>query len=538
AEKRRRRKRGQFPDPNKRVFINAAVCEGCGDCSVQSNCVSVEPLETEFGRKRRINQSSCNKDFSCLKGFCPSFVTVEGASIKKAKAADVDTAAIPVPALQSPGDGYNVFVTGIGGTGVLTVSALLGMAAHLEGKSSTTADMAGLAQKGGAVYSHVRLAERDEHLLSPRIIAGAADLVLACDSVVAADRAAQNLMAANRTAVVANADVAPTSDFVRNRDLDFQRARIEKSIRSAANPNATTFIAADTVATALLGDAIGANVLMMGFAWQQGLIPLSLASLEGAMELNGVAIDFNKKAFALGRLLAHRPDQVLAMVEQARGPAPEPLSQTLDELIAKRVADLTAYQDAAYAARYRALVERVRQTGDEALAEAVARSYYKLLAYKDEYEVARLYSDGRFQAALEAQFGGDYRKSVQLSPPLFARTDPATGRPKKYSFGPWAFRVFAVLAKFKGLRGTALDPFGYTHERKAERQLIADYEASVDRLLAGLTADNSCLAVEIASVPMSIRGFGPVKEKAMTEAKTREAALWATWPGVAKSAAA
>ena len=428
-------------------------------------------------------------------------------------------------------------VTGIGGTGVLTVSALLGTAGHIEGIAATTADMAGLAQKGGAVYSHVRLAASNDALLSPRIIAGGADLVLACDSVVAADKATQVLMIPSRTAVVANADIAPTSDFVRNRDLDFQSARVERSIRKAANPNATSFVAADTIAVALLGDAIGANILMMGYAWQAGLIPLKLASLESAIELNGVAIDFNKRAFALGRLLAARPDKVEAMVEAARGPAPEPVSTTLDGLVDKRVADLTAYQDAAYGARYRALVERVRAAGHEPLTEAVARAYYKLLAYKDEYEVGRLYSDGRFRAAYDAQFQGG-KPRVQLSPPIFARTDPATGRPKKYSFGPWVFLVFGMLAKLKGLRGTPFDVFGYSAERRSERAAIADYEAEVERLLAGLTADNGALAVQIAALPLAVRGFGPVREAAAVKVAAERAALWAKWPGEAVRAAA
>ncbi|QXQ05716.1 indolepyruvate ferredoxin oxidoreductase family protein [Sphingosinicellaceae bacterium] len=541
AEKRRRRKRKTMDDPARRVFINAAVCEGCGDCSVQSNCVSIEPLETEFGRKRRINQSSCNKDYSCLKGFCPSFVTVDDAQIRKAEqknlAAAIDLSGVADPVIPAPGHGYNIMVTGIGGTGVLTVSALLGTAGHVEGISATTADMAGLAQKGGAVYSHVRLAATDDALLSPRIIAGGADLVLACDAVVAADKATQTLMIPSRTAVVANADIAPTSDFVRNRDLDFQSARVERSIRKAANPNATSFVAADTIAVALLGDAIGANILMMGYAWQSGLIPLKLSSLEGAIELNGVAIDFNKRAFALGRLLAARPDKVVAMVEAARGPAPEPLSTTLDGLLDKRVADLTAYQDTAYAERYRSLVERVRAAGHEPLTEAVAKSYYKLLAYKDEYEVGRLYSDGRFRAAFDAQFAGG-KPRVQLSPPIFARMDPATGRPKKYSFGPWVFSVFGMLAKLKGLRGTAFDVFGYSHERRSERAAIVDYEAEVDRLLAGLTVDNVALATEIAALPLAVRGFGPVKDAAAVKVAGERTALWSRWPGEATRAAA
>ena len=539
AEKRRRRKRKQLVDPAQRVFINTAVCEGCGDCSVQSNCVSIEPVETEFGRKRKINQSSCNKDYSCLKGFCPSFVTVEGATIRKAKAAgEIDLSGVAEPVLPAPGHGYNIMVTGIGGTGVLTVSALLGTAGHIEGLAATTADMAGLAQKGGAVYSAVRLAGSNDDLTSPRIIAGAADLVLACDAVVAADKATQTLMVPSRTAVVANADMAPVSDFVRNRDIDFRSAQVERAIRKAANPNATSFIAADTIATTLLGDAIGANILVMGYAWQSGLIPLRLASIDAAIELNGVAIPFNKRAFALGRLLAHSPKTVEAMVAAARGPVADPPATTLPDLIARRVADLTAYQDAAYAHKFSALIEKVAAAGEDRLTEAVARSAYKLLAYKDEYEVGRLYSDGRFKAAFAAQFDGGAKPRVQLSPPIFARLDPATGRPRKYSFGPWVFTAFGLLAKLKGLRGTAFDPFGYSAERRHERAAFADYAAKIDRLLAGLTRDNVGLATEIAALPLAVRGFGPVKAAAAVKVAAEEAALWAKWPGEAVRAAA
>ena len=530
AEKRRRRKRKLMDDPKKRVFINSAVCEGCGDCSVQSNCVSVEPLETEFGRKRRINQSSCNKDYSCLKGFCPSFVEVEGAEIKKSQASGFDLSQVPEPTIPAPGHGYNIMVTGIGGTGVLTVSALLGTAGHLEGLASTTADMAGLAQKGGAVYSHVRLAAKNADLLSPRIIAGGADLVLACDAVVAADKPTQTLMIPTRTAVVANADIAPTADFVRNRDMDFRSAQVEKAIRAASNPNACDFIAADTVAVALMGDAIASNILLMGYAWQKGLIPLQRQSLESAIELNGIAVDFNKRAFGLGRLLATRPDTVLAMVEAARGPAVDPPATTLDEVIARRVADLTAYQNAAYAARFTDLVARARSAGGDVFGDAVARSYYKVLAYKDEYEVARLYSDGRFRAAFDAQFAGGTPR-VMLAPPLLSRLDPATGRPKKISFGPWVFGLFGVLAKLKGLRGSALDVFGYSHERRLERADITAFEADVERLLAGVSDANVDLAIAIARLPIDVRGFGPVKEAARATVADRASTLWAQWPG-------
>ena len=536
AEKRRRRKRKQLVDPARRVFINPAVCEGCGDCSVQSNCVSVEPLETEFGRKRRINQSSCNKDYSCVKGFCPSFVTVDDAEVKKSKA-EFTLDGVADPIIPAPGHGYNIMVTGIGGTGVLTVSALLGTAAHIEGLASTTADMAGLAQKGGAVYAHVRIAGSNDELLSPRIMAGSADVVLACDAVVAADKPTQTLMVPDRTAVIANADIAPTSDFVRNRDFDFHSAQVERTIRKASNPNACDFIAADTVATALLGDAIGSNILLMGYAWQKGLIPLKRESIEAAIDLNGVAIPFNKKAFALGRLLATRPDQVLALVEATRGPQPEPPATSLDEMIARREADLVLYQDAAYATRFRAQVDKARTAGGDAFGEAVAKSLYKLMAYKDEYEVARLYSDGRFEAAYAAQFAGG-KPRVLLAPPLITRTDPATGRPKKISFGPWIFKAFGVLAKFKGLRGSKLDIFGYSEERRHERADIAAFEADIDRLCTDVNPANIGLAVAIAKLPMDVRGFGPVKDKARGEVATRRTALWAKWPGLAARAAA
>ena len=539
AEKRRRRKRQTLADPTQRVFINAAVCEGCGDCSVQSNCVSIEPLDTEFGRKRKINQSSCNKDFSCLKGFCPSFVTVDGAKPRKAKAAaDVNLSGVPEPVLPAPGHGFNIMVTGIGGTGVLTVSALLGTAGHIAGLAATTADMAGMAQKGGAVYSAVRLAVSNDDLTSPRIIAGAADLVLACDAVVAADKATQTLMVPSRTAVIANGDIAPTSDFVRNRDIDFRSAQVERAIRKAANPNATSFIAADTIATTLLGDAIGANILLMGYAWQSGLIPLPLAAIDAAIDLNGVQVPFNKRAFALGRLLAHDAAAVEATVAAARGPVAEPPSTALPELIARRVADLTAYQDAAYAAKFSDLVAKVQAAGDDRLTGAVARSAYKLLAYKDEYEVGRLYSDGRFRAAFAAQFEGGAKPRVQLSPPLFARTDPATGRPRKYSFGPWIFTAFGILAKMKRLRGTAFDPFGYSAERRHERAAFGEYAAKVDRLLARLRPDNLDLAVQIAALPLAVRGFGPVKAAAAAKVEAEEAALWAKWPGTTREARA
>lgn len=537
AEKRRRRKKGQFPDPDKRVMINAAVCEGCGDCSVQSNCVSVEPLETEFGRKRTINQSSCNKDFSCVKGFCPSFVTVEGARIATPSLPkETDFAeGVPMPALNPLTEDYNVIVTGIGGTGVLTISAILGMAAHIEGKASTTADMAGLSQKGGAVYAQVRLAPGNSYLLSPRIISGGADLLLACDAVVAASTVIQDLICTERTAAVVNSATQPVADFVRNRDLDFKSQQVERAIRNATRPDATDFVAAEKIATAVMGDAIATNMMMLGYAWQKGRVPLSLESIDAAIRLNGVAVSFNQRAFALGRLLAHDPARVQALIEAARGPAPEPAARTLADVVAKRVADLTDYQNAAYAERYRQLVSRVREAegrvapGSEVLALAVARNAYKLMAYKDEYEVARLYTDGRFEQALKAQFGSHKGLKFHLSPPLLAKHDPATGRPKKMEFGGWMFRAFKLLARMKGLRGTAFDIFGRTEERRMERQLVKDYFATVEKLIAGLTPERFEIAVAIASVPDQIRGFGPVKEASIPPARKREAELWQEW---------
>ncbi len=537
AEKRRRRKRGTFPDPNKRIFINAAVCEGCGDCSVQSNCVSIEPLETEFGRKRVINQSSCNKDFSCVKGFCPSFVEVTGASIAKPDKSKTDFAdGLPMPALPAMGDDYNIFVTGIGGTGVLTVSALLAMAAHLEGKASVTADMAGLAQKGGAVFSHVRLGASNAHLMSPRIITGGADLLLACDAVVAAAPVTQDLLEPTRTAAVVNSVQAPVSDFVRNRTLDLQKPAVERAIRAAVNPNACDFIAADTVATTLLGDAIATNMLMLGYAWQKGLVPLKLESLLAAIDLNAVAIPFNKQALSLGRLLAHDHRAVDTFMRTAGAVEPEPIAHTLDEVIAKRVDHLTAYQNVAYAGRYQDHVAAVRTAearimpGSELLALAAAKNLAKLMAIKDEYEVARLYTDGRFQAQLHRQFSGNYKTRVSLSPPLISRIDSATGRPEKKMFGPWIFTAFGLLAKAKGLRGTALDVLGRSHERRMERQLLVEYENLLDRLCRELTPDNHSLAVQLASIPDDIRGFGPVKEAAMKLADNKRNTLMAVWP--------
>jgi indolepyruvate ferredoxin oxidoreductase len=537
AEKRRRRKRGTFVDPDKRIYINSAVCEGCGDCSVQSNCVSVEPLETEMGRKRRINQSSCNKDFSCVKGFCPSFVEITGAHIRKPAATDDEDFAstVPLPALPPLGEGYNILVTGIGGTGVLTVSALLGMAAHIDGKASTTADMAGLAQKGGAVYSHVRLGQSNTHLLSPRIITGGTDLLIGCDAVTSSSSAIRDLLDSSHSAAVVNSNQAPVADFVRNRDFDFQFAQVERSIRQCTNANATHFIPADHIATALMGDAIATNMMMLGHAWQKGLVPLSHDSLQTAIDLNGVALVFNKRAFALGRLLAHDPHKVEAMI-MALQPPPEAIAQTLDEVVDKRIAHLTSYQNTAYAKVYSDLVNRVRATemrvvpDSETLSMAIARNLAKLMSYKDEYEVARLYTDSHFDERLNAQFDGDFKRKIHLAPPFISKIDPATGRPKKIAFGPWIFPAFRMMARFKHLRGGKWDVFGRTDERKMERRLRDEYIALVNRFCSDLTPDNHKLAIDLANIPDSIRGFGPVKEASVVKAVALQNTLLTHWP--------
>ena len=546
AEKRRRRKRGKFPDPAKRVVINELVCEGCGDCSNKSNCVSVEPVATEFGMKRQIDQSSCNKDYSCLNGFCPSFVTVEGGTLRKGKGiTGAELPDLPVPAVPSSAEPWGILVTGVGGTGVVTIGAILAMAAHLEGKGVTALDMAGLAQKGGAVWSHVRIADEPGRLWAPRIAAGEADLVLGCDIIVTVADESLAKMQQGRSRAVVNSDVAVTSEFVRTvaaqaatgdldrfRDPLFPLGPMEDRVVDAVGEGAAEFVDATRLARTLMGDSIATNMLLLGYAWQKGLVPLSEEAVMRAIELNGAAVEFNRQAFIWGRRAAHDLKAVLALVGPAEArPEHRRLSQSLDEVIERRIAHLTAYQDEAYASRYRALVERARRAeelanpGSTAFTEAVARSYHKLLAYKDEYEVARLYTETGFLKRIESMFEGSWKLSFHLAPPLIAETDPVSGEPRKRAYGPWMLHAFRVLARLKRLRGTALDPFGYTKDRRIERQLIRDYEALLDELLADLTPETLATAVELASIPERIRGFGPVKERHLTHAKRREAEL-------------
>jgi indolepyruvate ferredoxin oxidoreductase len=537
AEARRLRKRGEFPDPDRRIVINEAVCEGCGDCSVVSNCISVEPVETELGRKRKINQSSCNKDFSCVKGYCPSFVSVLGGTPRKVAMEAVETGdgalfeALPDPGPAEVDRPFNVYVAGIGGTGVITVGALLGMAAHLEGKGCLLLDVTGLAQKNGPVASHVRIASSPEALHATRISKGAADLVLACDIVVGAGPESLSKMSPERTTAVVNSHVAPTSDFASSPDLDLSSSGMEGAIVGACRDD-SHFVAASKLATALLGDAIGSNLFVLGYAYQLGRLPVGLAALERAIELNGRSVEMNKRALAWGRLAAHDP----AAVEKAARPAmrdseAEASTGNFDELVAHRLELLSAYQSAGYAARYLELVDRAAETericvpGSTRLAEAVARYYAKLMTYKDEYEVARLYTDGAFERQLAAEFEGDFKIQLHLAPQVFFPKDDETGRALKVTAGGWVLTAFRWLARLRFLRGTPFDPFGWVSHRKLERRLIVEYEAIVSELLDGLEPDNLDLAVQIAELPEGIRGFFDVKEQHLEDVRAKQCEL-------------
>lgn len=537
AEKRRRRKRGTFPDPARRVFINELVCEGCGDCSVASNCLSVVPKETEFGRKRTIDQSSCNKDFSCVNGFCPSFVTIEGGQLRKPAALTPSESttdlfpALPDPELPSVDDTYGILVTGVGGTGIVTVGALIGMAAHIEGKGCSILDMTGLAQKGGAVISHLRIAPSPDDIHAVRLASGGANVIIGCDMVVAAGRDALSSIAPGETHVIVNTHETIVGDFTRNPDMEFPTDKLEMTIAATAGKDHVDFVEATRLATTLLGDSIATNMFMLGFAWQKGTIPLTLDSIHQAVELNAVAVDANKRAFLWGRRAAHD----LAAVEKRATPeTTSPITDIatkLEDIVARRISFLTEYQNEAYARRYKDFVAAVQKNESRALPEgedlarAVARYYFKLLTYKDEYEVARLYTDAGFMDKVNQAFEGDFKLNFHLAPPILADRNLDTGNLEKKSYGPWVMRAFGVLAKLKGLRGTAFDPFGRSAERRRERQLITDYERTVGGLLESLSAENYEIAVDIASIPEQIRGYGHVKERHIKDAKAHEADL-------------
>ncbi len=534
AEKRRRRKRGTMVDPDRRVIINELVCEGCGDCGVKSNCVSIQPIETEFGRKRRIDQSSCNKDFSCVNGFCPSFVTVHGAKLRKVegKAGAADPlAGVPEPAsFALDRDGWAGIIDGVGGTGVVTVGAILGMAAHLQGYGCGMIDMAGLAQKGGAVFTHVRIARQPEDINAIRVSAGKADLVLGCDLVVSGAGKVLASVREGHTIFVANTAEIMPGEFTRNADFSLPTERLKRAITAAAGADKAHFLDATRTAAVLFGNSLGANMLMLGFAFQHGGLPLSAEAIERAIELNGEAVAMNVAAFRWGRRAAHAPADVAALLRTASTTA-VPLSQSIDEVVATRQAFLSAYQNKAYGDDYRRRIDAIRAAeakvapGSTSLSDAAARSLFKLMAIKDEYEVGRLYTDGSFQRQLTAQFQSYDRLEFHLAPPLLGRTGP-DGKPRKSRFGGWMMGGYRVLASLRGLRGTPLDIFGYTAERRAERSLLKRYQSDLDTILASLRPETLDAAIALASVPQSIRGYGHVRQESAARAEVeRQAAL-------------
>ena len=533
AEKRRRRKKGEYPDHAKRIFINDLVCEGCGDCSKQSNCLSIVPKETEFGRKRKIDQSSCNKDYSCVKGFCPSFVSVEGGELRKpeTKTVDAELAALlenlPEPPLPRIERAYDLLVAGVGGTGVVTIGAIVTMAAHLEGKGASVLDFMGFAQKGGSVLSYVRLGAAPEALNQVRIDIGGAQALIACDLVVATDERALAIMQKSRTRAVANIDIMPTADFIRDRSVDFAARQRVTTLRDACGDAAVDTIDATQIALGLLGDTVFSNMFLLGFAWQKGLVPVSGAALIRAIEMNGVAVANNIHAFELGRAAAVDA----GMVSRSAGLSIEQQAEeTFEAIVARRKSFLTAYQDSAYAGAYARFVDDIRVKSspvDEsgAFARAVARNLFKLMAYKDEYEVARLYTDGSFKKKVAAEFAGDYRLKFHMAPPVFNRETDDQGRPKKSEFGPWMYAALSLMKRFKFLRGAPIDPFGATKERRLERKLIEDYRARIADIANRLTGENLARAIDIANIPDEIRGFGPVKLAAIEKAEERFQAL-------------
>ncbi|MDE3123539.1 MAG: indolepyruvate ferredoxin oxidoreductase family protein [Paracoccaceae bacterium] len=518
AEKRRRRKRKEFPDPDKRVFINTDVCEGCGDCGVQSNCVSIVPVETELGRKRAIDQSSCNKDFSCVKGFCPSFVTLQGAKIRKTATQAVEVPDLPTPVLPHINGTHNVVITGVGGTGVVTVGAILAMAAHLDGKGAGMMEMAGLAQKGGAVHIHCRIANRPEDISAIRVAVGEADAVIGGDLVVTAGAKTLGLMTTGRTGAVVNSHQIITGDFTRNTEFRIPFERLELGLEARLKDRLSLFDASE-LSRVLLGDSIFSNMMVLGAAWQKGLIPLTEAAILRAIELNGAAVEGNRRAFELGRWAAVHPDQAARVL----APAVVAKPKSLDEKIAFRAEHLTAYQSRRLAARYRRLVDRA---SDPRLKEAVAKGYHKLLSYKDEYEVARLHLET--EAKAREAFDGAFRMTFHLAPPILGHRGPE-GRPVKREFGPWVLKLFGMLARLKRLRGTPLDPFGYSAERRAERAAIRAYEGLMAEVLAKVTPETMDQAVALAELPLQLRGFGPVKAANAEKLARRQADLLAVF---------
>lgn len=531
AEKRRRRKRKLMEDPNHRIFINEDVCEGCGDCSKKSNCLSVIPIETEWGRKRAVDQSSCNKDYSCVKGFCPSFVSVINGkprqpttSISPEKLFEQLPEPISNHSLITP---YNIFITGIGGTGVITIGALLGMAAHLENKGCSVVDMAGLAQKGGSVVSHLRISNKPENIQATRVSDHGADLVLGFDLVITAGPEGLNKVISNHTRLVINEYKSITGHFTKDPDYVFPKEGMKADIiKRAGSKDFVDFIEATELATNLMGNPIMSNLFLVGYALQKGYLPLSVAAVKEAIRLNNVAIQENIAALNWGRLAATSFETVCQFVDKSKVVQPDHLiSQTVDEMINRRIEFLTEYQDAAYAARYSSWMDKIRVSEDKVKTDQftriTAQTLYRLMAYKDEYEVARLYTNGAFKRKLYEQFEGPVKLQFHLAPPLLARHDPKTGELQKMTFGPWIFMAFKILAKLKKLRGTKLDIFSYTAERKMEKGLIESFEKILDKLLNTISSDNIELACKIVEAYQSIRGFGHVKLKNYQDAMNK-----------------
>lgn len=528
AEKRRRRKRGLMPDPDKRLYINPEVCEGCGDCSTQSNCVAVEPHETPMGRKRRINQSSCNKDYSCINGFCPSFVTIKGGVLKRRRALQIDSSqALPEPQIPVlANNSWNILITGVGGTGVLTIGSVLGMAAHIDGHAAMLLDMAGLAQKGGAVQSHVRIAASPDQVTSAHIVPQGCDLLFAADAVVASSKSASELLDNKRTHAIVNTTSAPVADFVLRRDLDFADDGVATVIKKQVK-DTKHFQGFTRVAEQLTGDAISTNILMLGYAWQQGLVPVSLHALQSAITLNGVAVESNLNALHCGRVLCAEPESLTSLLQE---PQTSNTALTTDALIEHRTEHLKAYQGKKLAAKYQKAIQRLSDCINTRglnpdLLNTAAHSYARVLSYKDEYEVSRLYALPAFVQNLQNQFDGDYTLEFNLAPPLLSGTAP-NGRPKKRAMGPWVMSLFKLLQRGKVLRGTPFDVFGYTRERRQERQWISWYEQDMQRLLSSLSKDNQVIAEQLLALPDQMRGFGPVKMQAMLECEQRRKTLW------------
>ncbi len=544
TERRRLRKRGKWADPPKRTFINAAVCEGCGDCGKASNCMSIEPLETDLGRKRRINQDSCNKDYTCVEGFCPSFVTVHGGAVRKKKAASATSAAawtiaLPEPVIAPLETPFNVLIGGIGGTGVVTIGQTLAMAAHLQGYYSSNLDVTGLSQKYGAVNSHVRLAPAPQMLHATRIGAGEAHTLIGCDLVVAAGAEAMSRLAPQTSFAAVCTDVVPTADFARNPDWTLDAQSLTERLRTVLGER-VLLIEGLRLSRALLGDAIASNMMMLGAAWQRGQVPLPLSAIERAIELNGVAVRMNLDAFTWGRRVAFDPEAVERFVAEASGPRAQPIrivpraTKNTAEIVQHRSTHLVAHTGRSLARRYEELVARVRSAettlalGD-GFSRAVADNYHKLLAVKDEWEVARLYAHPDFREQLAREFEGDFKLHFHVGAWPFARRDTATGVVTKAELGPWLLHVFRLMASLRGLRGSWLDPFRDNAERRLERALIDEYERDVDELLQGLSARTAPIAARIAALPGKIRGYGHVKEANARSAQAERAALLADW---------